>query len=86
MARVHHVVVFKTKVLYFKIENTAIKDINGKRKFQRMLSFLFVDKRELFAMKLSSRNSTLFSSRRIRAVGLFDLFSTNLGSAVSEET
>ena len=50
---VHHVVVFKTKVLHFKIENTPIKDTNGKRKFKRMLSFLFVDKRKLFAMKLS---------------------------------
>ena len=48
-----HVVVFKTKVLHFKIENTPIKDTNGKRKFKRMLSFLFVDKRKLFAMKLS---------------------------------
>ena len=40
LARVHHVVVFKTKVLHFKIENTPIKDTNGKRKFKRMLSFL----------------------------------------------
>ena len=46
-------VVFKTKVLHLKIENTQIKDTNGKRKFKRILSFLFVDKRELFAMKLS---------------------------------
>ena len=53
LARVHDVVVFKTKVLHFKIENTPIKDTNGKRKFKRMLSFLFVDKRKLFAMKLS---------------------------------
>ena len=45
--------IFKTEVLYFKIENTPIKDTNGKRKFKRMLSFLFVDTRELFAMKLS---------------------------------
>ena len=37
-------VVFKTKVLYFKIENTPIKDGDGKRKFKRMLRFLFVDK------------------------------------------
>ena len=34
------VVVFKTKVLYFKIENMPIKDTSGKRKFKRMLSFL----------------------------------------------
>ena len=53
LARVHDVVVFKTKVLRFKIENTPIKDTNGKKKFKRMLSFLFVDKRKLFAMKLS---------------------------------
>ena len=44
-SRVHHVVVFKTKVLHFKIENTPIKDTNGKKKFKRMLSFLFVGKR-----------------------------------------
>jgi len=36
------VAVFETKVLDFKIENTPIEDINGKRKFKRMLSFLFV--------------------------------------------
>ena len=50
---VHHVVVFKIKVLHFKNENTPIKDKNGKRKLKRMPSFLFVDKRKLFAMKLS---------------------------------
>ena len=49
----HHVVVFKTNVLHFKIENTPIKDTSGKRKFKRELKFLFMDKRELFAMKLS---------------------------------
>ena len=36
-----HVVVFKTKVLHFKIENTPIKDTNGKRKFKRMPQFPF---------------------------------------------
>ena len=46
-------VVFKTKVLHFKIENTPIKDTNGKRKFKRMLSFLLVDKRKFFAITLS---------------------------------
>ena len=49
----YHVVVFKTKVLHFKIENTPIKDTNGKGKFKRMFSFLFVGKRKLFAIKLS---------------------------------
>ena len=38
--------------MHFKIENTPIKDKNGKKNFKRMLRFLFVDKRELFAMKL----------------------------------
>ena len=52
LARVHDVVVFKTKGLHLKIENTPIKDTNGKRKFKRMLSFLFVDKRKLFAINL----------------------------------
>ena len=47
-------VVFKAKVLHFKIENTPIKkDTIGKRKFKRLLSFLFVDKPKLFSMKLS---------------------------------
>ena len=53
LARVHHVVVFKTKVLHFKIENAPTKDTSGKRKFKRVLRFLFVDKRGLFAMKFS---------------------------------
>ena len=59
LARVHDVVVFKTKVFHFKIENTPIKDTNGKRKFKRMLSFFFVDKRKLFALKLSFEGSDL---------------------------
>ena len=53
LARFHHAVVFKTKVLHFKIENTPIKDTNGTRKFERKLSFLFVNKRTLFDMTLS---------------------------------
>ena len=52
-------VVLKTNVLHFKIENTPIKDTNGKRKFKRMLSFLFVDKQKLFAMKLSFKEFNL---------------------------
>ena len=46
-------VVFKTKGLHFKIENTPIKDTNGKRKFKTMLRFLFVNKRTVLAMTLS---------------------------------
>ena len=36
-----------------------------------MLSFLFVDKRKLFAMKLSFEELNLVSTRRIVALGLF---------------
>ena len=57
--RVLHVVVFKTKVLHFKIENTPIKDTNGKRKFKRMLSFLLWTKKRLSAMKLSFEEFSL---------------------------
>ena len=63
-------VVFKTKVLHFKIENTPIKDTNGKRKFKRMLSFLFVDKRKLFAMKLSFEEFNLVFYRANGTLGL----------------
>ena len=44
--------VFKTKVSHFKFENTPMKDTNGKKKLKKMLRFLFVVKRELFAMTL----------------------------------
>ena len=71
LARVQHVVVFKSKVLHFKIENTRIKGTKGKRKFNGMLSSLLVDKRQLFAMKLSFEEFKLVSTRRIVALGLF---------------
>ena len=44
---------FKTRVLLFKVKNTPLKDKNGKRKFKRMLSFLFVEKGKLFIKKSS---------------------------------
>ena len=59
------------KVLHFKIESTPMKDTNGTRKFKGMLSLLFVDKRKLFAMKLSFEEFNLVSTRRIGALGLF---------------
>ena len=71
LARVHEVVALKAKALHFKIENTPIKDINGKRKFNGIFSFLFVDKRKLFVMKLSYKEFSLVSTRRIVALGLF---------------
>ena len=66
LARVHDVVVFKTKVLHFKIENTSIKDKWKNEKWNCL-----------------SRNSTLFFTRRIGALGLFW---TNQSGKVSEET
>ena len=72
LASVNQVVVFKTKVLHFEIENTPKKYTNGKRKFNGMLSFLFVDKRKLFPMKLSfEENNLIVSTRRIVALGLY---------------
>ena len=44
---------FKTRVLHFKVKNTPLKDKNGKRKFKRMLSFLFVEEGKLFIKKSS---------------------------------
>ena len=41
------------------IENMPIKDTNGERKFKRLLRLIFVDKRELFAMKLSLKEFNL---------------------------
>ena len=60
LARDHDVVVFKTKVLHFKIENTPIKDTSGKRKFKRMLSFLLWTNESFSLWNCLSRNSTLF--------------------------
>ena len=71
-------VVFKTKVLHFKIENTQIKGTNGKRKFKRMLSFLFVDKRKFFAITLSLEGFNL-------VFYALDVLNQH-GSDVSEET
>ena len=82
LASVHHVVVFKTKVLHFKIEKTPIKDTNRKRKFKRMLSFVFVDKRKLFAMKLSFKEFNLVFFTADWSAWLV----LNQGSGVSEET
>ena len=45
----------KTKFCISRLKVRPIKDTNEKRKFKRMLSFLFVGKRELFAMKLQFR-------------------------------
>ena len=59
--------VFKTKVLHFKIEKKTVKDTNGNKKFKRMLSFLFEDKRKLFITKFSfgEFNLVFFTEERL---------------------
>ena len=79
LARVHHVVVFKTKVLHFKIENTPINDTNGKGKFKECsISFL-----------RTSGSFLLIVFREIQPCflhcGALSLFSTNQGSEVFEQ-
>ena len=63
--RVHHAVVFNTTVLHFKVENTPLKDTNGKVKLKRCsVSFLWTNE-SMSLRNCPSRNSTfLFSSRR----------------------
>ena len=83
LARFHHVVVFKTKVLHFKIENTPIKDTTGKRKFKTMLSFLFANKRTLFAIALSFEEFNLVFYTADRSAWLV---LNQQGSEVFEDT
>ena len=80
LVRVHDVVVFKTKVMHFKIENMPINNTNGKRKFKRMLSFPLWTNESFSLRNCLLRNSTLFSTWRIGALGLFW---TNQGNKVS---
>ena len=42
---------YKTSVSHFKVKNTALKDIDEKGEFKRMLSFLLVDNGGLFFTK-----------------------------------
>ena len=66
----HQVVVFKTKVLPFKIENTPIKD-KWKEKVQWNAQFPFCGLKKAFAMKLSFKEFNLVSTQWIVALGLF---------------
>ena len=50
---------FQDKRLHLKVENTPIRLTNGKRKFKRMLFFLFLDKLKLFFAKLSFQEFNL---------------------------
>ena len=49
---IHDAVVFKTKILHFKVKDSLLKHTNKKGKFSRTLIFLFVDK-EAFITKSS---------------------------------
>ena len=53
LARFHDVVVFKTKVLHFKIENTPIKD-TWKEKAQKNAKFSFCGQTKAFRYKIVS--------------------------------
>ena len=46
-------IVNKTSVSHFKVKNAPLKHTYGKGNFKKMLSFLQVDKRRLFFIKLS---------------------------------
>ena len=72
-------IIFTNIPLHLKIETTTIKDTNGKKKFKRMPSFLFVDKRKLFAMTLSFED-------RIGSDRSAWLVLNQQGSEVSEDT
>ena len=53
-----------------RLKERRWKTTNGKRKFKRMLSVLFVDKRKLFAMKLSFEEFNLVFYTADRSVWL----------------
>ena len=74
---------FQDKSFAFQDWKYADKRHKWKEKVQKNAQFPFVDKRKLFALKCLSKNSTLFSTRRIGALGLF---LTNQGSEASEDT
>ena len=59
-------VVFKTKVLHSKIENTPIKD-KWKEKVQKNAQFPFCGQRKLFVMKLffEEFNLVFFTAERL---------------------
>ena len=52
LLRNHHADVLR-RVLHFKVKKYTVKKKNGKRKFKRMISFLFVEKGKLFIKKPS---------------------------------
>ena len=45
---IHRAVVFKTKILHFKVKDSLLKHTNKKGKFERTLIFLFVDKESFY--------------------------------------
>ena len=62
---------FKTRVLRFKVKNTPLKTKNGKRKFKRMLSFLFVEEGKLFIKKSSFEEFNLLGLPRCKNLWYF---------------
>ena len=72
LACAYHATVLKNKFLHFKDDITRTKDTNGKGKFERILSFLFVHKRKLFVTKLYLEEFHLafFTAERLACFGL----------------
>jgi len=72
-------VVFKTKVLHFKVENTPIKDTNGKEKFKRMFGLFFVDKRKICASLTAKRLARFETTKAANFLKKFQVHSVLYG-------
>ena len=51
---------YKAQVSHFKVKSTSLKDIDGKGKFKRMVSFILLDKGRLYFTKLSFEEFEIF--------------------------
>ena len=80
--RVHDVVVFKTKVLHFKIESTPIKRNKLKEKVQKNPQFPCRGRTKAFRYEIVFRGI----QPCFLGIGALGLFWTNQGSEVSEDT
>ena len=83
LGRDHDVVVFKTKVLHFKIENTPIKDTSERKKFKRMLSFFGQTKAFRYEIVFRGIQPCFLHGGWNAWPGLFWI---NQGTEVSEDT
>ena len=56
---------FQDQRVHFKVENTPIRLTNGKRKFKRMLFFLFLDKLKLAKLSFQEFNLVFFKAEHL---------------------